>query len=58
MSQNRNLTPDADVQNGCVFQETSNEKVFACNSTGLLSCFNFADMRMLHVLGVAREDAL
>jgi len=28
MSQNQNLTPDADVQNGCVFQETSNEKVF------------------------------
>jgi hypothetical protein len=58
MSQNQNLTPDADVQNGCVFQETSNEKVFTCNSTGLLSCFDRAYMRMLHVLGVARKDAL
>jgi hypothetical protein len=29
MSQNQNLTPDADVQNGCVFQETSNEKEFS-----------------------------
>jgi hypothetical protein len=29
MSQNQNLTPDADVQNGCVFQETSDEKEFS-----------------------------
>jgi hypothetical protein len=58
MSQNQNLTPDADVQNGCVFQETSDEKVFTSNSTGLLSCFNLTCLRMLHVLGVAKAGAL
>jgi hypothetical protein len=58
MSQNKNLTPDADVQNGCVFQETSDEKVFTHNSTGLLSCFNLTCLRMLHVLGMAKAGAL
>jgi hypothetical protein len=58
MSQNQNLTPDADVQNGCVFQETRDEKVSTHNSTGLLSCFDRAYMRMLHVLGVARQETL
>jgi hypothetical protein len=58
MSQNQNLTPDAAVQNGVVFQETSDDKEFSYNFTGLLSCFDRAYMRMLHVLGVARQDAL